>query len=73
MTGGQLPLGTLETRDEREAAAGRTRPVNAHCPTCDHEWIVCYLPMPLDTAAALMMAAKCPKGCTAGPRVGSLS
>lgn len=57
---------------EKAAAAERTRPVVAHCPTCEHDWTVCYLPMPIDTAAALMKAARCPKGCSAGPRVGSL-
>ena len=67
-----MPLGTLETRDEREAAAGRNTPVDASCPTCEHEWTVCYLPMPLETAAGLMMAAKCPKGCSAGPKVAGL-
>lgn len=59
--------------EEIAAAALRTTPVVAHCPTCGHEWHVCYLPMPLEQAAGFMKAARCPKGCSAGPRVGSLS
>lgn len=35
-------------------------PINARCGACGHVWAVCYLPMQLDKAAALMKAARCP-------------
>ncbi|QQN75019.1 hypothetical protein [Croceicoccus sp. YJ47] len=55
---------------DRAAAATRTHPVNAKCPTCHHVWAVCFLPMPLDLAAELMQRhAICPKGCTAPPQI----
>ena len=29
--------------------------------TCQHEWIVAYLPMPIEKAALLMRRAACPR------------
>lgn len=42
-------------------------PVWARCPGCGHCWEVCYTPMPLAQAAALMSQhANCPRCGTAG-------
>ena len=40
-------------------------PMMVQCSTCGHAWPCAYLPQPLETAAALMIAARCPKGCDA--------
>lgn len=37
--------------------------------TCDHTWIVAYLPMPLEKAAFLMKRAACPKCAHERPEV----
>lgn len=58
---------------ERDAALARKTPMLARCPACDHEWPVCYLPMPLEQAGQLMRSARCPKGCAASPVVGGRS
>ena len=39
-----------------------TSTVQARCGECNHIWVVAHLPMPLDQAAKLMMAARCPHG-----------
>lgn len=70
--GGGRAVTEMSTKEFAEAKE-RNNPVIAHCPNCEHEWHVCYLPMPLEKAAKLMMAARCPKGCTAAPRVGSMA
>ncbi len=54
---------------ERTRAAARTVPLEAHCSTCGHVWPVAYMPMPVAQLAELAGAARCPKGCTAGPDV----
>lgn len=51
-------------------AGKRNKPVTVQCPTCAHSWVVAFLPMPLETFAELGKAARCPKGCTAGPKMG---
>lgn len=40
------------------------RPMSARCGDCDHIWTVVELPMPLHRAAEIMIAARCPRGCT---------
>lgn len=63
----------IEEAGEAEAASHRVNPVEAFCPTCEHRWAVAYIPMPLDQLARLMIAARCPKGCSASPRVGTMA
>lgn len=46
-------------------ALKRTRPMAVQCSLCEHQWVALYLPMPLDQAADMMKAARCPKGCNA--------
>jgi hypothetical protein len=35
-------------------------PFIVHCGGCDHEWAPCFLPVPLDTMAAMLARAACP-------------
>lgn len=46
-------------------ALERNRPMTVKCGLCDHQWVALYLPMPIDQAADMMKAARCPKGCNA--------
>ena len=56
--GGDVPLWVKEAQARKEA-------VMVECSACSHAWACAYLPMPLDQAAQLMIAARCPKGCKA--------
>ena len=56
-----------------EQARLATRPMTARCPTCDHEWVAAFLPMNLTRCAELLKVAACPKGCRAGPLLGSMA
>lgn len=37
--------------------------------TCQHKWVVAYLPMPLNTVAALAKRAACPMCGNTNPKV----
>lgn len=41
----------------------------AMCPACRHCWPAAFLPMEVEAAARLMIAARCPKGCDSRPVV----
>lgn len=36
------------------------RPFNVRCGSCEHEWALAYLPMPVDKIVAITKRATCP-------------
>jgi hypothetical protein len=51
-------------KEERMSAEGK-RPFWAECKSCNHRWAVAYLPMELNTYAALLMSTKLCPSCGA--------
>ncbi|MDR6851047.1 hypothetical protein J2Y54_000540 [Sphingomonas sp. BE123] len=66
---GNLIIDRDPDRVRTETVAGTVtvewkQPMRARCGDCDEVWTVLHLPMPLEQAAELMIAARCPGGCT---------